>query len=281
MCRIVAAVVGRPWRQSLANILVLSLAACNARYYFLPFIDLLQKHCVTHDIASNTDYRRETSINFPSYYFIAGSSDDDRDNAAGDSVIHRAQIDALVNQMRGDTPSSAGEVSLGQSRSLVLKDMDERGTLVRVSFDELCERELGATDYRRLAYQFQRIVIEDIPLLTTEQHDLARRFITLVDELYEGRCAVVCVARDKSATNPSLLFSKLTTTTTSIAQSSCNHPNGSGEIMLGIDQASTKGGHPVGALASVRELDFAFARAASRLTEMTSFPWWDRVLRPV
>ena len=210
-------------------------------------------------------------MNFPSYYFTeARGSDNNPDNHG---TVSPVQIDALVNEMRGETPSSAGEMSLGQSRSLPLRDMDERGKLVRVSFDELCDRELGATDYRCLAYQFQRVVIEDIPLLTTEQHDLARRFITLVDELYEGRCAVICVAQDDSATDPSLLFTKLTSTTTNSLEEQ------SGEF-LGIDQASTKGGHPVGALASVRELDFAFARAASRLTEMTSLPWWDRVLRP-
>jgi len=229
------------------------------RYYFMPFIELLKKHCVTHDMASATDYRRLTSVNFPSYYFTA-------------HALSAGQLDALVQEVRGDTPSSSTALNLGHQRSLVLNDADERGKLVRVSFDELCNAELGATDYRRLAYQFQTVVLEDIPLLNMEKHDLARRFITLVDELYEGRCVLICVARETSATEPGLLFPKL-------LQGIDGEDVDSGP-MLGIDQAM-KGGHPVGALASVRELDFAFERAASRLTEMTSLGWWDRVLRPV
>jgi predicted ATPase len=46
---------------------------------------------------------------------------------------------------------------------------------------------------------------------------------------------------------------------------------------LGVDKAITQG-HAVTALASVRELSFAFRRAASRLTEMTSRSWWDKRL---
>ena len=128
------------------------------RYYFLPFIDLLQRHCISHDMASTTDYRRETSVNFPSYYFTAKRGD----NGTTRSVSPE-QIDALVKEMRGNVSSascSSGRVlSLGHSRSLTLQDADEQGKLVRVSFDELCNRELGATDYRILAYQFQRVVI--------------------------------------------------------------------------------------------------------------------------
>ena len=229
------------------------------RYYFMPFIGLLQKHCVTHDMASATDYRRLTSVNFPSYYFTAPS-------------VSAEQLDALIQENRGDIPSSNMELNLGHQRRLALKDADERGKVVRVSFDELCDAELGATDYRRLAYQFQTVVLQDIPLLTMEKHDLARRFITLVDELYEGRCVLICVAREASATEPGLLFPKLL--------NAADDGDGDSGPMLGIDQAM-KGGHPVGALASVRELDFAFERAASRLTEMTSLGWWDRVLRAV
>ena len=49
------------------------------------------------------------------------------------------------------------------------------------------------------------------------------------------------------------------------------------ETVLGIDVA-TQGGTAAGALASVRELAFAFERASSRLFEMCSRSWWDRVL---
>lgn len=245
----------------------------------MPFIDLLQKHCIVHDMASVTDYRKATSLKFPSYYFTAGN-----ENTSG--FVSRSQIDAFVQEIRGDiVPTTTTELKLGHNRSILLRDADERGKVVRVSFDELCNRDLGATDYRRLAYQYQRVVLEDIPILTTEQHDLARRFITLVDELYEGRCAMICVARHATATDPSRLFSRIirpVNTTDNVddqdTDSTAAQGKGENNEVLGIDQAMTQGGLAVGALASVRELDFAFARAASRLTEMTSLGWWDRVL---
>jgi predicted ATPase len=115
------------------------------------------------------------------------------------------------------------------------------------------------------------VVIKDIPLFDTEAHNRARRFITLIDELYEAKCALICVASDASAREPSFLFPRAIK---SAASDDEEETGGS----LGIDQATTQGGLAVGALASVRELAFAFERAASRLTEMTSRAWWDRVL---
>lgn len=214
-------------------------------------------------MASVTDYRRIASTKFFSYFFTTGG---------GTTNVSPEQIDSLVNELRGDIKPSPIDLQLGQTRSLHLADADERGRLVRVPFDVLCDNELGAMDYRRLAYQFQIVVIEDVPTLNMSKHDLARRFITLVDELYEGRCALVCITRDAEATDPGLLFPKLI--------DNRNADDSVTEQMLGIDQAM-KGSHPVGALASVKELDFAFERAASRITQMTSKAWWDLVLRPI
>ena len=53
--------------------------------------------------------------------------------------------------------------------------------------------------------------------------------------------------------------------------------NQESEKIFGIDVAQ-QGGAPVGALASVRELSFAFERSSSRIFEMCSRSWWNRVL---
>ena len=136
-------------------------------------------------------------------------------------------------------------------------------------FEELCDKDLGAADFRAVAETFDIVVLQDVPTLTLEVHNRARRFITLIDELYEGKCAVLCSAT--KATTPMELFEGSThdeqeTTTT-------KDPTN----VMGVDVA-VQGGMPVGALASVRELAFAFERASSRLFEMTSQPWWSRVL---
>lgn len=220
---------------------------------------------MVHDMGSTTDYRRKMSLDFPSYYFGA------------EEGISDEQLDALVVEWRDGAMGAPQTFSLGKSRSLELSNADPAGRAVVLSVADLCAADVGATDFRQIAYQFQRVVLRDIPLLH-DKPDVARRFITLVDELYEGRCAVACVAPTAQVHE---LFPAVDTSTSS-SSSSDSVADGINVVpALGLDQAKTAAGYPLGALASVRELDFAFLRAASRLTEMTSLPWWDKVLRPV
>ena len=120
---------------------------------------------------------------------------------------------------------------------------------------------------------FDVVVVENIPVLTLKDHNAARRFITFVDELYESKTPLLSSA----AASPERLFvggKKVTGTDTDSGD--CNGSASlEGEKMLGVDQA-VHHGRAVGALASVRELSFAFERAASRLKEMSSRLWWDK-----
>ena len=62
------------------------------------------------------------------------------------------------------------------------------------TFEELCDKDLGASDYSAIAKEFDIVVLQDIPTLNLEAHNRARRFITLIDELYEGKCAILCLS---------------------------------------------------------------------------------------
>ena len=65
----------------------------------------------------------------------------------------------------------------------------------RVSrFAELCERPLGTADYLALARAFHTVLIDGIPKLTPAMRDAARRFILLIDTLYDEGVALVCSA---------------------------------------------------------------------------------------
>ena len=119
------------------------------------------------------------------------------------------------------------------------------------------------------------MAIENIPQLTLAYPDRARRFITLIDELYEAGCCLTCTAVDI----PDNLFvgksidsaiAKLVYITDDVAEAN-DHK------ILGIDVAQARG-FTVGQLASVKELSFAFDRAASRLLEMCSKTWWEEHL---
>jgi len=75
-------------------------------------------------------------------------------------------------------------------------------TACKFSFSQLCDESLGPADYLTLASTFPTIAITSIPILKLSAKNQARRFISLIDALYECRCRVVCLAE----TQPAELF---------------------------------------------------------------------------
>ncbi|CAE7065726.1 unnamed protein product [Rhizoctonia solani] len=66
--------------------------------------------------------------------------------------------------------------------------------IAQFTFDELCNTALGTADYTTLASTFPTLIITDIPILRLATKDRARRFISLIDALYEARVKIICVA---------------------------------------------------------------------------------------
>lgn len=283
------------------------------RSYFLPFIDLLERHCISYHIPSQRDYRRILS-NCSSFFIHSVSKSDGR--------VDPTEINALVlklarelmtidDKTSGDVSDKADvnkeprsiQLQVGLQRSMSVDrvyygdatkegnvDGKHKPSMARFSFEELCDADRGAMDYRAIAQTFDIVIVENIPVLDLEGHNRARRFITLIDELYEGKCALLCSTLN--AKTPMDLFQTGNTDTPiNSATSKSNHDNNidvsqnSGgsrndnqeSKVFGIDVAQ-QGGAPVGALASVRELSFAFERSSSRIFEMCSRSWWNRVL---
>jgi cell division protein ZapE len=71
---------------------------------------------------------------------------------------------------------------------------DAAGGLVRASFARLCDAALGPNDYLALAERFHTVFLEDLPRLTPDRREAARRFVTLIDALYEARTRVIVLA---------------------------------------------------------------------------------------
>jgi protein AFG1 len=71
------------------------------------------------------------------------------------------------------------------------------GGVGQFTFRELCDESLGPADYLTLAARFHTIGISNIPILKLAAKDQARRFIFLIDALYEARCRAVCLAEAK------------------------------------------------------------------------------------
>jgi cell division protein ZapE len=61
-------------------------------------------------------------------------------------------------------------------------------------FRTLCDADRGAPDYLAIARRFHTVFLSDIEKLTPKRRDIAARFVTLIDSLYEHKCKVICSA---------------------------------------------------------------------------------------
>jgi cell division protein ZapE len=82
-----------------------------------------------------------------------------------------------------------------QGRSLHVPEVF--GGIAKLSFNELCSKALGASDYIAIAQHFHTVLLSGIPKLTPEKRNEAKRFITLIDTLYEHKVKLICTADDR------------------------------------------------------------------------------------
>ncbi len=148
------------------------------RELFLPFIALINQRLDVVDLGAGTDYRLARLKGRPVYHTPC-------DAAA------EAALDAAFRDMTDGEP--AAPVTLRVKGRELHVPLAAKG-VARFSFDELCGAALGAGDYLALATHFHTIVLSCIPKMPPEMRNEARRFVTLVDALYEHRVNLVCSA---------------------------------------------------------------------------------------
>ena len=224
------------------------------RGYFLPAIEMIEERSVVFDMDSEVDYR-----------IVDGQGGGQGGGMASSFFRKREDAESLFQSM-GETKAKNIDVMFG--RTLRIKRYTEAGA-ASFTFDELCGSELAAADYRSLAKEFNTIFLLDVPLLSLNSHNESRRFITLIDELYEqGVRIVIGCAADNGAKGIEELFdegSKIDGGERTIE----NGDDVEGVKNGGWMDAKQSNGLVVSELASVKELRFAFQRAGSRLHEMT------------
>ena len=153
------------------------------RQRFLPFIALLKEKLDILHLAGETDYRTIRLGDMDVYFIPPGAAAE----GALDAAFHRLTEDEAGERV------AVGPVTLAvQGRELDVP-CAARGT-ARFTFKELCGRPLGAADYLALAREFHTVILSTIPALGPENRDLAARFGTLIDALYEHRVKLVCSA---------------------------------------------------------------------------------------
>ncbi len=149
------------------------------RQLFLPFIDFLKERLVVHELTSQTDYRKEKLSGSDVYFHPA--------NAAA-----RDAIDSIWQELTGGV--TQGLVLHVKGREIVLSD--HLNGVARAPFWELCGKPLGAADYLSLVQNVRVLLLEDVPRLSRSNFNEARRFVTLIDTLYEGKVRLIMSAAD-------------------------------------------------------------------------------------
>jgi cell division protein ZapE len=156
------------------------------RALFLPFVAMLNERCAVVELGARTDYRLEKLTRAPVYYTPLGAKSD-------------AALDATFLALTGAARSAPMRIEL-LGRHLDVPQASDG--VARFDFDSLCRRPLGSADYLELAAHFHTLVVDRIPVLTPAERNEARRFITLIDALYDMRVKLVASA----AAEPNALF---------------------------------------------------------------------------
>jgi len=145
---------------------------------FMPFIDLLKQHVSVVRLDARTDFRLEKLGNKPVYSHPLGEAS-------------TKQLDEIWHNVTSGEPSQPLELSV--KGRIVSVPMSALGA-ARFQFEDLCEKPLGAGDYLKIAQSFHTVFIENIPSFTSEKRNEAKRFINLIDTLYDTGVKLVATA---------------------------------------------------------------------------------------
>ncbi|PPD44159.1 MAG: cell division protein ZapE [Methylocystis sp.] len=148
------------------------------RDLFLPFIALLQQHMDVMHLAGPVDYRARQDCIGEVFFTPA------------DENAHAA-LDALFFALTGVRSGAPATIEV-KRRTVFIPQTS--GRVARFRFADVCGRPLAAGDYLALARRFDAIIVDDAPILAPEQRNEARRFIMLVDVLYEARALLALSA---------------------------------------------------------------------------------------
>jgi len=148
------------------------------REQFLPFIALVKERLDVLELDSGVDYRQQRIKDITAYHAPLGP----RAEAALDK--------AFAELTEGLAPRPDSVVYKGREIPVPLT----AGGVARFSFAALCEQPLGPGDYLAIAGLYHTVILSGVPALSAEKRNEARRFMTLIDALYEHRVKLVVSA---------------------------------------------------------------------------------------
>ncbi|KAK9693571.1 ATPase [Basidiobolus ranarum] len=215
------------------------------RKSFIPCIELLKEKCKVVTLNSGTDYRRLAKES--DRVFFSPLNQENKEN-----------IGNLFNNLTQNQPVKPKILEF-LGRSLIIPESVDG--VAKITFQQLCGEAHGAADYLELAKNFHTLVLTDIPKMNLSRRNEARRFITLLDALYENQVVLICSAEDDIL---------------NIFSPKSDHDVHSNENRMLMDDLGLSSQQSSSPIFSGEEEIFAFQRAVSRLIEMQGHNWLHR-----
>jgi len=148
------------------------------RALFLPFIALIERHMEVVELVARADFRLEKLAGQPVWHVPA-------DAAAA------AALDEAWRSLTGGQAGAAQDLAL---LGRILRIPRTAKGVARFGFHDLCEQPLGAADYLKIAHEFHTLIIDRIPIMDYERRNEAKRFIILIDTLYDNAVKLLASA---------------------------------------------------------------------------------------
>jgi cell division protein ZapE len=157
------------------------------RQLFLPFVALLEAHMDVVALIAAKDYRLDKLAGQPLYFVPADAG-------------AKTRLDQHWDRLTGRHPGRPETIKVkGREVQIPVASMG----IARFGFADLCETPLGALDYLHIAHAYHTVVLDNVPVLTRDRRSAARRFINLIDTLYDnGVCLIASAAAEPAQLYP-------------------------------------------------------------------------------
>ena len=148
------------------------------RERFVPFIGEIKRRLDVLELAAERDYRMGRDRDATVYYAPASAAVD-------------AKLKSQFLSLNAGRPPKPDTINV-RGRDLPVARMGDN--IAWFTFDELCRTALGPSDYLAIASLCHTVIVSNVPILTPDERDAAKRFVTLIDALYEHNVHFICSA---------------------------------------------------------------------------------------
>jgi cell division protein ZapE len=139
------------------------------RALFLPFIALLERHCEVVRLEARVDFRLEKLTGVATWY-------------VPDDANAEAALDEAWRRLAGGHAGVPQELTV---KGHAVRIPQAAMGVARFSFEDLCAQPLAASDYLKIAHEFHTLILDHIPVMDHAKRNEAKRFIILIDTLYD------------------------------------------------------------------------------------------------